>query len=281
MTTISLGFSPCPNDTFIFDALLHGKVDTEGLRFEAVLGDVEWLNQKAFNGELAMTKLSYHAYAYLLQDYALLNSGSALGNNCGPLLIAREAMPLDQLTHKTIAIPGQYTTANFLLSVAYPQATQKNEVLFSDIEDQVLDGTVDAGLIIHENRFTYAERGLVKLVDLGEWWEATTGLPIPLGGIVVQRTLPLELQQRIDRVLRRSIEHAFAHPEAAMPYIRQHAQAMDDQVMQQHIDLYVNDFSIDLGTRGRAAVLHLFDRATSLGLIERGELPIFVPQGAE
>lgn len=279
MTTISLGFSPCPNDTFIFDALLHGKIDTEGLTFEAVLGDVEWLNQKAFNGELTMTKLSYHAYAYLLQDYALLNSGSALGNNCGPLLIAREDFDLADLSQKSIAIPGQYTTANFLLSVAHPQATQKNEVLFSDIEDQVLNGTVDAGLIIHENRFTYQERGLIQLVDLGEWWETTTRLPIPLGGIVVQRHLPLELQQCIDRVLRRSIEHAFAHPEEAMPYIRQHAQAMEDHVMQQHIDLYVNHFSIDLGERGRAAVVHLFDRAIQLELIQPIDLPIFVPKG--
>lgn len=279
MTTISLGFSPCPNDTFIFDALLHGKIDTEGLTFEAVLGDVEWLNQKAFNGELTMTKLSYHAYAYLLQDYALLNSGSALGNNCGPLLIAREDFDLADLSKKSIAIPGQYTTANFLLSVAHPQATKKNEVLFSDIEDQVLNGTVDAGLIIHENRFTYQERGLIQLVDLGEWWETTTRLPIPLGGIVVQRHLPLELQQCIDRVLRRSIEHAFAHPEEAMPYIRQHAQAMEDHVMQQHIDLYVNHFSIDLGERGRAAVVHLFDRAIQLELIQPIDLPIFVPKG--
>lgn len=278
MTTINLGFSPCPNDTFIFDALLHDKIDTEGLTFEAVLGDVEWLNQKAFNGELTMTKLSYHAYAYLLQNYTLLNSGSALGNNCGPLLIAREDFDLAALSQKTIAIPGQYTTANFLLSVAHPQATKKNEVLFSDIEDQVLDGRADAGLIIHENRFTYQERGLVQLVDLGEWWETTTSLPIPLGGIVVQRHLPLELQQRIDRVLRRSIEHAFAHPESAMPYIRQHAQAMEDHVMQQHVDLYVNHFSVDLGERGRAAVKHLLDRATQLELIQPVDLPIFVPK---
>lgn len=277
MTTITLGFSPCPNDTFIFDALLHEKIDTEGLRFEAVLGDVEWLNQKAFRGELEVTKLSYHAYAYLLEHYVLLNSGSALGNNCGPLIIAREALDLSTLSEKTIAIPGRYTTANFLLSVAHPEVKKKKEVLFSDIEEQVSNGTVDAGLIIHENRFTYHERGLVKLTDLGEWWETTAGLPIPLGGIVVQRNLPLELQQRIDRVLRRSVEHAFEHPESTLPYVRQHAQAMEDHVMQQHIELYVNRFSVDLGERGQAAVTHLFDRAVALGLIPTVKQSIFVP----
>lgn len=277
MTVLTLGFSPCPNDTFIFDALIHDKIDTEGLHFEVQLGDVEQLNQKAFQQELDITKLSYHAYAHLLPQYALLNSGSALGNNCGPLLIAKTALNTANLANTTIAIPGQYTTANFLLSLAFPEAQQKQELLFSDIEQAVIKEQVEAGLIIHENRFTYQDRGLVKLLDLGEWWEENTQLPIPLGGIVVKRKHPVELQQRIDRVLRRSIEYAFAHPEEALPYVRSLAQEMDTAVMQQHIGLYVNDYSIDLGTKGRAAVQFLFDTAVARGVIPPVQIPIFVP----
>lgn len=273
---LTLGYSPCPNDTFIFDAMIHQRIDTEGLEFEVHLGDVEQLNQKAFANELNITKLSYHAYAYLISNYALLTSGSALGNNCGPLLIAKTAIPKEALNNKKIAIPGKYTTANFLLSLAFPKAQQKQEMLFSDIEQQVLEEQVDAGLIIHENRFTYQDKGLVKLIDLGEWWEQTTQLPIPLGGIVVQRQLPLEVQQKINRVLRRSIEFAFEHPEASLSYVRAHAQEMDLAVIQQHIGLYVNDFSVDLGTKGKAAIQHLFDTAVQVGLIESPNIDIFV-----
>jgi 1,4-dihydroxy-6-naphthoate synthase len=277
MPVLTLGFSPCPNDTFIFDALIHEKIDTEGLHFEVQLGDVEQLNQKAFRQELDMTKLSYHAYAHLLPHYALLHSGSALGNNCGPLLIAKTDLNTANLSNKSIAIPGKYTTANFLLSLAFPEAQQKKELLFSEIEQAVLEGQVDAGLIIHENRFTYQDKGLVKLLDLGEWWENNTRLPIPLGGIVVKREHPVELQQRIDRVLRRSIEYAFAHPESSLPYVRLHAQEMDTAVMKQHIDLYVNDYSVDLGAKGRAAVQYLFDTAAARGIIEPTQASIFVP----
>jgi 1,4-dihydroxy-6-naphthoate synthase len=277
MPVLTLGFSPCPNDTFIFDALIHEKIDTEGLHFEVQLGDVEQLNQKAFRQELDITKLSYHAYAHLLPHYALLHSGSALGNNCGPLLIAKTDLNTANLSNKSIAIPGKYTTANFLLSLAFPEAQQKKELLFSEIEQAVLEGQVDAGLIIHENRFTYQDKGLVKLLDLGEWWENNTRLPIPLGGIVVKREHPVELQQRIDRVLRRSIEYAFAHPESSLPYVRLHAQEMDTAVMKQHIDLYVNDYSVDLGAKGRAAVQYLFDTAAARGIIEPTQASIFVP----
>lgn len=273
---LTLGYSPCPNDTFIFDAMIHHRIDTEGLEFEVHLGDVEQLNQKAFANELNITKLSYHAYAYLISNYALLTSGSALGNNCGPLLIAKTAISKEALSSKKIAIPGKYTTANFLLSLAYPEAQEKQETLFSNIEQQVLDGQVDAGLIIHENRFTYQDKGLVKLIDLGEWWEQKTQLPIPLGGIVVQRHLPLELQQKINRVLRRSIEFAFKNPAASLPYVRAHAQEMDLSVIQQHIGLYVNDFSVDLGTKGKAAIQYLFDTAVQVGLIDAPEIDIFV-----
>lgn len=277
MPVLTLGFSPCPNDTFIFDALIHEKIDTEGLHFEVQLGDVEQLNQKAFQQELDVTKLSYHAYAHLLPHYALLNSGSALGNNCGPLLIAKTDLNTADLSSTSIAIPGKYTTANFLLSLAFPEAEQKQELLFSEIEQAVLDEQVQAGLIIHENRFTYQEKGLVKLMDLGEWWENNTRMPIPLGGIVVHRKHPVALQQKLDRVLRRSIEYAFAHPESALPYVKAHAQEMDTVVMQQHIDLYVNDYSIDLGAKGRAAVQFLFDTAVARGIIEALPVPIFVP----
>lgn len=255
---LTLGFSPCPNDTFIFDAMLRGKVDTEGLQFEVVLGDVEELNRRAFAGDIDVTKLSYHAFAWLTDRYALLDAGSALGNNCGPLLVARAPMDVAAIESARIAIPGKMTTANFLLGLAYPNARNKHETLFSDIEDAVLRGDADAGLIIHENRFTYQQKGLVKLADLGEYWESTTGLPIPLGGIVVRRDLPPDIQQKMNRVMRRSVEYAFAHPEEVMPFVRQHAQAMDDAVMQAHIDLYVTGYTVDLGEKGRKAVREMF-----------------------
>ena len=278
---ISLGFSPCPNDTFLFDALVHGKIDTEGLEFDVRLADVEELNRLAFAGELDVTKLSYHALGHLRNRYALLNAGSALGRGCGPLLIAREPLTDAQLQRAPIAIPGKYTTANFLLSLAYPTLADKRELLFSEIEDAVLDGTVDAGLIIHENRFTYQDKGLVKLIDLGEFWEARTGHPIPLGGIVVNRRLDAALQEKIDRVLHRSVAFALANPKAALPYVRAHAQEMDEAVMYAHIDLYVNEYSRDLGAEGRAAVRELYAQAEELGLIPASGVPLLVGQTIE
>ena len=241
--------------------MLHGKVDTEGLAFEVFMEDVEALNRRAFAGEIAITKLSYHAFAWLTDRYALLDAGSALGNNCGPLLIARQPMRDAEIESAHIAIPGKMTTANFLLSLAYPNARDKQEVLFSEIENAVLEGKVGAGLIIHENRFTYQQKGLVKLLDLGEYWETTTGLPIPLGGIVVNKDLPLEIQQKVNRVLRRSVEYAFEHPADVMPFVRQHAQEMDEAVMRAHIDLYVTSYTIDLGEKGRDAVRQMFQIA--------------------
>ena len=186
--TLTLGFSPCPNDCFMFDAMVHGRVDCEGLDFSVRMADIEALNAAAFAGEVDVTKLSFHAYAYCADDYVLLDAGSALGRNCGPLLISRRPISPEEVAsgQLRIAIPGKYTTANFLLSLAFPQATDKTECLFSDIEDRVLDGTFDAGLIIHENRFTYGDRGLRKIIDLGEFWESETGAAIPLGGIVDQ-----------------------------------------------------------------------------------------------
>ncbi len=264
---ISLGFSPCPNDTFIFDAMVHGKIDTEGLTFDVVMEDVEELNQRAFDEKLDVTKLSYHAYAHLISKYVLLTAGSALGTNCGPLLISKEQMTPEMVDNCQIAIPGNYTTANFLLSLAYPNAVNKIEMLFSDIEQAVLDGEVDAGLIIHENRFTYQEKGLRKIQDLGEFWESTTYLPIPLGGIVVKRTFPMDVQLKINRVMERSVRFALANPTSSKPFVKKYAQEMDEQVMYSHIKLYVNNYTVNLGESGRSAIYKLFETASELELI--------------
>ena len=263
---LTLGFSPCPNDTFIFDAMIHGKVDTEGLSFEIVMEDVEELNRRAFVGKLDITKLSYHAYAYLIDKYVLLTAGSALGNNCGPLLIGRNILEKQEVDTARIAIPGKYTTANFLLGLAFPKAQNKVEMLFSEIEQAVLDGGVDAGLIIHENRFTYQQKGLVKIMDLGEYWESTTKLPIPLGGIVAKRDLPMEIQQKANRVMERSVRFALANPKASEGFVKKYAQEMEVDIMYNHIKLYVNDYTVNLGKSGKKALNRLFQQANKLGL---------------
>ncbi len=273
---LSLGFSPCPNDTFIFDAMLHGRIDTEGLEFEVFMEDVETLNRRAMLGELDITKLSYHAYAYLLEKYVLLDAGSALGQNCGPLLIARQEMTDQEVEKALIAIPGKYTTANFLLSLAFPAATRKLETVFSDIENALLEGKVDAGLIIHENRFTYEQKGLKKVIDLGEFWEASTGMPIPLGGIVVRRSLPDEIRKKVNRVMERSVRYAFDHPEASKSFVKANAQEMEESVMDSHIKLYVNEFTKNLGGAGRAAIGKLFDVARARGVVPIYKEDIFL-----
>jgi 1,4-dihydroxy-6-naphthoate synthase len=277
--TVTLAFSPCPNDCFIFDALVHGRIDREGLDFDVRLGDVEALNTAAFAADVDVTKLSFHAYAYCADRYVLLDAGSALGRNCGPLLIASRPISVAEAAAGALrlAIPGKYTTANFLLGYAFPRAQDKTELLFSDIEAAVLDGRYDAGLIIHENRFTYEAKGLKKVIDLGEYWESTTGAPIPLGGIVIRRSLPDTLKQTVNRVLRRSVEYAFAHREASLPYVRAHAQEMSEEVMYKHIDLYVNHYSVDLGSDGRRAVALLFDKGAATGLIPAVQHALFVP----
>ncbi len=274
----TLGFSTCPNDTFIFDAMVNGKIDTEGLSFNPVLADVQELNQRALRGTIDITKLSYFAYGQLADRYILLTSGSALGNNCGPLLIAKEELadPWEEVPHQTIAIPGQHTTANFLLTFAFPNASQKEEMLFSEIEDAVLTGKTDLGLIIHENRFTYQQKGLKKVIDLGSYWETQTGYPIPLGGIALRRDIPVAEQQKINRVLRRSVEYAFAHPEAAREYVKQYAQEMDEEVMYKHIDLYVNSFTKELGPKGRQTVETMFYKASAQGMIPPIQNSLFV-----
>ena len=276
--TLTISFSPCPNDCFIFDAIVHKRIDLEGIDFEVRLADVEALNRTAFDGDADITKLSFHAYGYCTDRYVLLDSGSALGRGCGPLLIAKRQIAADEVAGGAlkIAIPGRYTTANLLMSLAFPAATDKSELLFSEIEGALLADRFDAGVIIHENRFTYEGKGLTKIVDLGEFWEGETGAPIPLGGIVIRRSLPDEVKQRVNRIVRRSVEYAFAHPNDSLPYVRAHAQEMSEEVMYRHIDLYVNQFSVDLGPEGRSAVDLLFKRGASIGIIPTPDIPIFM-----
>ena len=276
--TLSLGFSPCPNDCFMFDAIVNKRIDLEGLEFSVRMADVEALNQAAFAGEADVTKLSYHAYAFCIGNYVVLDAGSALGRNCGPLLISKHSIAKADVAAGglRIAIPGKYTTANFLFGLAFPQAQDKTELVFSAIEPALLDEQFDAGLIIHESRFTYEAKGLRKIIDLGEYWEEETGAPIPLGGMVIRRSLPDEMKRRVNRVLRRSVEYAFAHRTASLDYVRAHAQEMSEDVMYRHIDLYVNEYSIDLGAEGRRAVELLFDRAAATGIIPPTSSSLFL-----
>ena len=276
--TLSLAFSPCPNDCFMFDAIVNRRIDLEGLEFTVTLADIEALNHAAFDGVPDVSKLSFHAFAYCADRYVLLDAGSALGRNCGPLLISKRPISLAEVEggRVSIAIPGKFTTANFLCGLAFPAAQNKTEVLFSDIEPALLEGRFDTGVIIHENRFTYRAKGLLKIIDLGEFWETETGTPIPLGGIVVKRSLPGEVKRAVNRVMRRSVEYAFAHRDASLPYVRAHAQEMSEQVMYQHIDLYVNDYSVDLGDEGRRAVAVLFDRAQRAGIMPGVQNDLFL-----
>ena len=271
---LTLGFSPCPNDTFIFDALIHGKIDTEGLDFEVYFDDVETLNQKAMRGDLDITKLSFHAFAYVANQYALLSAGSALGFGVGPLLICKKEHVdrinsdlKSQISNLKIGIPGKYTTANFLLGVAYPQLRDKKEMVFSEIEDALLNDEIDLGLIIHENRFTYQDKGLHQIIDLGHFWEELTKCAIPLGGIVINRNLPIEIQQKVNSLLKKSVEFAFANPKSSIEFIKQHAQEMDEAVMYKHIELYVNKYSIELGIEGKKAIDTLFELAMKNNVI--------------
>jgi 1,4-dihydroxy-6-naphthoate synthase len=277
--TLSLGFSPCPNDCFMFDAIVNGRIDLEGLEFSMRLDDIESLNQAAFGANIDVTKLSYHAYALCADVYVLLESGSALGRNCGPLVVSKRPITEEEVAagDLRLAIPGRHTTANFLLGLAFPDARNKTELVFSAIESAVLNGDYDAGVIIHENRFTYADKGLKKIVDLGEFWERTTGAPLPLGGIAVKRSLRADVQQRVNRVVRRSVAYGFAHREASLPFVRAHAQEMNEAVMYRHIDLYVNEYSIDLGAAGRRAIQLMFDEGSAAGIIPPIRRSVFLP----
>lgn len=257
--TLTLGFSPCPNDTFIFDALVNKRIDTEGFDFEVHLEDVQTLNSWALQGKLDLSKISYGVLPLVTEKYRLLESGGALGKGVGPLLIAKKPIPAEKIPDCTIAIPGQNTTAHLLFSLAHPAAVKKEFMIFSAIEDAVLSGQVDCGVIIHENRFTYQQKGLVKLADLGEYWEKTTGAPIPLGGILAKKDLAPGIAEKIDALIRKSLEYSFKNYPALSDYVKQHAQEMEEQVMRQHIDLYVNNYSLNLGEDGHRAVQTLMD----------------------
>jgi 1,4-dihydroxy-6-naphthoate synthase len=272
----SLGFSPCPNDCFIFDALVNKKIDTEGFEFDTSLEDVQTLNRWALEGKLDITKISYGVLPLITKNYDLLDSGGALGKGVGPLLIAKRPIALTDIPGCRIAVPGVNTTAHLLFSLAFPGALNKEFMIFSSIQDAVLSGDADAGVIIHENRFTYQEKGLIKLIDLGEFWETETGCPIPLGGIVARKPIDQKIQEKVNRLIRKSTEFAFSLYPVLPSFVKEHAQEMNEQVMRQHIDLYVNNYSITLGEDGKMAVdkllevydyLHSSDKIPSSALI--------------
>jgi 1,4-dihydroxy-6-naphthoate synthase len=273
---LSLGYSPCPNDTFIFYAMTHGKTSLSGHKIVERLEDVETLNQLALEGLLDLTKISYHAFGHLRDRYALLHSGGALGRGCGPLVIAPTASSMQNLRGKRIAVPGKLTTANLLLQL-YGTGYEELLVLpFDRIMTALKNGHADAGVIIHESRFTYRDAGFHEVADLGAWWEKESGLPIPLGGILARRDLGAETIRLVDRAIRASLEYAHQHPGETRAYIKRHAQELDDQVIDAHIDLYVNDFSLDLGEEGIRAVEALLERAEERGLISKNDEPLFL-----
>jgi 1,4-dihydroxy-6-naphthoate synthase len=263
---LTIGLSPCPNDTFIFDAMLNGKIDTEGLAFEYRLEDVETLNRMALQGELDISKVSYGGVSKMLQHYKILNAGGALGKGVGPLLVSKKHATLETISSATasVILPGKYTTAHLLFSLSFPDVNEKIFMPFHEIENAVLNHQADAGVIIHENRFTYHQRGLFKLADLGELWEKENSLPIPLGGILARRKFSLPLLQKIDRVIQRSLEFAFQHAENLPDFVKDNAQEMEEAVMRQHIDLYVNHFSLNLGADGRAAIWKLLETSVAV-----------------
>ena len=272
---IKIGFSPCPNDTFIFDALVNNRIDTGNLQFEPILEDVQTLNLWALEGKLSVTKLSYGVLPLVLDNYNLLNSGSALGRGVGPLLITKEDILQSNIEEMQIAIPGENTTANLLFSSAYPDAKNKVFLRYDEIEGFVLQGK-GLGVIIHENRFTYSDKGLKKVRDLGEFWEDKTGYPIPLGGIAVKKSIPVQIQQLVDTLIRKSIEYAFSNYPAINDYVRSHSQEMNEDVMRKHIDLYVNEYSVNLGSEGIEAVKMLLEVHASLNTASEKLPPDFM-----
>jgi len=275
---LTIGCSPCPNDTFIFYALIHGKVRIPRIQFREQLEDVETLNRMALEGKLDITKISYHALGYLREQYALLRSGSALGRGCGPLIVAKPGTTLEAIKKGTIAIPGTLTTASLLLRLYDPSIVNLVVMTFDRIMDAVSTGAVTAGLIIHESRFTYPRYNLEKLLDLGEWWEQHSGLPLPLGGILGKRSLGRNVLLSVEAGIRESLHYANAHLDEVLHYCKQHSQEMDETVMKSHIELYVNDFSLDLGQEGLAAVRRLFDEAEASGIFPRSDKPLLAEE---
>jgi 1,4-dihydroxy-6-naphthoate synthase len=266
MKKLTIGFSPCPNDTFIFDALVNRKIDTGEFLFEPILEDVETLNQWALQGKLNVSKISYGLLPLVHQQYQLLNAGSALGKGVGPLLISRKADPdfASKMNSYRVAIPGEHTTAHLLFSLAFPTVTEKKFMVFSNIENAVLKGEVDCGVIIHESRFTYQQKGLHKWLDLGDYWEKKTGVPIPLGGIVMDKKFGIADISKVDALIRRSLEYSYENYPHLSNYVKEHAQEMEEEVMRKHIDLYVNNFSLDLGDEGREAIAVLMGASRQL-----------------
>ncbi len=253
---ITLGFSPCPNDTFIFDALVNNKIDTMGINFEPGLEDVETLNNRAINNSLDITKISFGVLPLVYSNYIVLNSGSALGTGVGPILIAKSKILINEIDNCLIAIPGENTTAHMLFNLTFPLAKNKIFIRYDEVENFVLQSPSNniAGVIIHENRFTYEQKELTKIIDLGEFWQNETGYPIPLGGIVANRQLDTSLSKKIDLLIKESIEYAFENYPLVPPYVKMYALEMDEQVIRKHIELYVNDYSICLGEEGKNAV---------------------------
>jgi 1,4-dihydroxy-6-naphthoate synthase len=270
---LNLGYSPCPNDCFIFYALAHQKI-AKDIQWQIRLEDVEALNQLARQNTLDVSKISYHAYAHLMKDYVMLPAGGALGKGVGPLIVTKER--LESLSQKRVAIPGGLTTANLLLKLSQPDDINIVTLRYDQIMPAVAKGEVDAGLIIHESRFTYPDYGLRKFLDVGEWWESTTGHLLPLGGIIAKRSLGEATLRLINKVIKESLEYAYAHPDETKSYVAQYAQEMSEKVRQKHIDLYVNEYSLDVGEAGRAAVHELFSRATERGFIPKITTEIFL-----
>jgi 1,4-dihydroxy-6-naphthoate synthase len=273
--TLSLGYSPCPNDTFIFTPWIEGKIKGAP-QVREHLQDIESLNQAALAQQIDVVKVSFHAFGHLRDNYCLLHSGGALGRGCGPLVVARESWPGSALREKSVAIPGELTTAALLVRLFAPALERVRVMPFHHILGAVRDGVVDAGVIIHESRFTYPRYGLCQVVDLGEWWERETGHAIPLGGIAIRRQLGDGVIRGVDGALAASIAYAHAHVEEVWPTVRCHAQEMEDDVMRQHIALYVNDFTRDYGAEGEAAIRHLLQTAEALGIVPPSEQPLFV-----
>jgi len=276
MKSLSLGYSPCPNDTYIFYALTHNKVAIPGHTIEQRLEDVETLNQLALDGLLDLTKISYHALGHLRDRYVLLHSGGALGRGCGPLVIAPELTDMQALRGKRIAVPGKLTTANLLLQLHGSGYEDLLILPFDQIMSALQSGAADAGVIIHESRFTYQQAGFHEVLDLGAWWETDSGLPIPLGGILARRDLGDETIRMADEAIRSSLEYARLHPQEPRNYIKEHAQELENNVIDAHINLYVNDFSLNLGDEGIMAVETLLSRAESRGLIPKSEKSLFL-----
>ncbi len=277
MQTVTLGYSPCPNDTFLFYPLVHGCIPCNGFRFRERLEDVETLNRLAMEGTLDACKVSYHAYAHIRESYILLRSGGAMGRGCGPLVVAKTPLSPGDLKGKRIAVPGQHTTACLLLQLFEPKLGELVFLTFDQIMSAVSAGQVDAGLIIHESRFTYHSCGLHKVLDLGEWWENSTGLPLPLGGIAARRSLGSASLATLSALVRSSVEFARHHPAETLSYVRTHSQEMSEEVCEAHIALYVNDYSLDPGSEGEKAAELLFARGIQLGLFPRSNAPLFVP----